>query len=73
MALLNLTRLKSEPSLYLAPFSDELLATHEEIECMLETILLDLNNLESQLSSMQVQIESAEDLISLRLGMPVYF
>lgn len=49
LALMNLTRLKEKPSLYNIPLDPALLASHEEIEILLESYLTDYNSLETKL------------------------
>ena len=56
MALMNLTLLQSRPELYLSSNAAELLPSHEAIECLLESCLLDFNHLESQLNSILTQV-----------------
>ena len=46
---MNLTRLKERPSLYNIPLDPLLLASHEEIEILLESYLTDYNSLETKL------------------------
>lgn len=46
MALMNLTRLNDNPLLYRYPLSSEILGTHEEIEEMLESYLMDYTSLQ---------------------------
>lgn len=67
LALMNLTRLKEKPSLYNIPLDPNLLATHEEIEILLESYLTDYNSLETKLVYLKTQMQNAEELASLRL------
>jgi Mg2+ and Co2+ transporter CorA len=50
-----------------SPLVPEILVCHEDIEELLETFLMDYNSLESKLEHLRVQIQSAEELVSLRL------
>jgi Mg2+ and Co2+ transporter CorA len=67
MALMNLTLLKDKPKLYKYPLSPNILGTHEEIEELLENYLNDYNSIESKLLYLKQQMQSAEELVSLRL------
>eukprot|EP01035_Chromulina_nebulosa_P021342 gene21342-27651_t len=49
------------------PLVNEFLNSHEDIEALLESYLMDYNSLESKIESLIVQIQSAEELILLRL------
>eukprot|EP01035_Chromulina_nebulosa_P022382 gene22382-28978_t len=49
------------------PLANEFLNSHEDIEELLESYLMDYNLLESKIESLIVQIQSAEELIMLRL------
>lgn len=67
MALMNLTLLKSKPRLYQYPLSSEILGLHEEIEELLENYLNDYNGIESKLFYQKQQMQSAEELLRIRL------
>jgi Mg2+ and Co2+ transporter CorA len=67
MALMNLTLLKQKPRLYKYPLTSSILGTHEEIEELLESYLNDYNSIESKLVYLKQQMQSAEELVSLRL------
>jgi magnesium transporter len=67
MALMNLSILKSKPSLYKLPLSPEILATHDRSEELLETHLIDLNALCSQIGIIRSHMQNAEDSVLLRL------
>jgi len=67
MALMNLTILQIKPSLYKLPLSPEILATHDLSEELLETHLIDLNALCSQIGIMKSHMQNAEDSVMLRL------
>jgi hypothetical protein len=45
MALMNLSKLNANPDLYNSPLCKELLSSHEEIEELLESHLMDCNSL----------------------------
>ena len=45
----------------------EILATHDEMEELLESYLIDCNSLEAKITYLRSQIQSAEELVSLRL------
>ena len=67
MALMNLTKLGEDPSLYRLPLKPELMAAHEEIEELLEAYLVDCNNQEASLSNLLMRMQNAEQLMSLKL------
>eukprot|EP01034_Spumella_vulgaris_P025879 gene25879-32385_t len=67
MALMNLTYLKHKPLLYTYPLAGEILSKHDEIEELLESYLLDFNALAANIEYARSQIQSAEELVSLRL------
>ena len=49
------------------PLSNEILSSHEEMELLLESYLMDYNYLESKLEYLKNQIVSSEALVLLRL------
>mmetsp|Transcript_20599 Transcript_20599/g.29552 ORF Transcript_20599/g.29552 Transcript_20599/m.29552 type:complete len:560 (-) Transcript_20599:55-1734(-) len=67
MALMNLSALKAKPQLYKSPLSPEILETHEEVEALLDSYLMDYNALLSRLKLSRSKLESSEDMVSLRL------
>lgn len=67
MALMNLSVLKSNPSLYRLPLAPEILATHDRTEELLETHLIDINAVCSKISLLKTNIHNAEEMVSLRL------
>eukprot|EP00600_Ochromonadales_sp_CCMP1393_P000073 CAMPEP_0174982286 /NCGR_PEP_ID=MMETSP0004_2-20121128/16409_1 /TAXON_ID=420556 /ORGANISM="Ochromonas sp., Strain CCMP1393" /LENGTH=824 /DNA_ID=CAMNT_0016234221 /DNA_START=61 /DNA_END=2535 /DNA_ORIENTATION=+ len=67
MALMNLSVLKYKPKLYHYPLVPEILTKHDEMEELLESYLIDLGALESKIDFTRSQIQSAEELVSLRL------
>jgi len=67
MALMNLSLLRNKPIMYKYPLSKDLLGTHEEIEELLENYLNDYKSVEAKLEYLKAQMQSAEELVSLRL------
>lgn len=67
MALMNLSLLRDKPNLYHPPLSAEILGTHEDIEVMLDSLLMDYNAILSRLNLSRSKLESSEDMVSLRL------
>eukprot|EP01035_Chromulina_nebulosa_P018929 gene18929-24736_t len=67
LALLNLTKLKNKSTLYNLPLSNEILSSHEEMEVLLESYLMDYNSIESKVTFLQSQILNAEESVLLRL------
>eukprot|EP00605_Chrysophyceae_sp_TOSAG23-4_P000341 GSChrysophyteH1.ASY1.ANO1.388.1 assembled CDS len=67
MALMNLSLLRMKPKLYEFPLTKEILGTHEEIEELLEAYLNDYNSTDAKLQYLKSQMQSAEELVSLRL------
>jgi len=67
MALMNLSLLRNKPTMYKYPLTKELLGTHEEIEELLENYLNDYKSVEAKLEYLKAQMQSAEELVSLRL------
>lgn len=67
LALMNLKLLRNQPVLYCLPLVDEILNSHEQIEVLLESYLIDYNTLESKLKFLQAQLHSAEESVLLRL------
>lgn len=49
------------------PLVSEIVSKHDEIEELLESYLLDFNALSSKIDNARSQIQSAEELVSLRL------
>ena len=69
MALMNLTKLGEDPSLYRLPLKPKLMAAHEEIEELLEAYLFDCNNQMTSIGNLLVKITNAEQLMALKLDM----
>ena len=69
MALMNLTKLGEDPSLYRLPLHPKLMAAHEEIEELLEAYLFDCNNQMTSIGNLLVKIRNAEQLMALKLDM----
>ena len=67
MALMNLSILKDNPFLYTYPLSEDIIRMHELTETLLETYLRDLISVEMKLNTLKLQIQAAEELVSLRL------
>mmetsp|Transcript_6675 Transcript_6675/g.6980 ORF Transcript_6675/g.6980 Transcript_6675/m.6980 type:complete len:480 (+) Transcript_6675:46-1485(+) len=67
MALMNLSLLNQKPNLYHPPLSPEILGTHEDIEVMLDSLIMDYNAILSRLNLSRSKLESSEDMVSLRL------
>jgi magnesium transporter len=67
LALLNLSALKPKPALYNLPLSQEILSYHEEMEIIMESYIMDYNSLQSKLDYLKSQMQSAEELVMLRL------
>jgi len=67
MALMNLTQLARDPSLYRTPLCPEILASHEDVEELLQTYVMDYDSLSTKLKCLRDKIQNAEDLVSLRL------
>ena len=67
MSLMNLSLLTLNPKQYKYPVSKQLLGTHEGIEELLENYLNEYNSIECKLIYMKAQMQSAEELVSLRL------
>lgn len=49
------------------PLSPEILATHDRVEELLETHLIDINAICSKISLLKTNIHNAEEMVSLRL------
>ena len=67
MALMNLSLLRNKPTMYKYPLVKELVGTHEEVEELLENYLNDYKSIEAKLEYLKAQMQSAEELVSLRL------
>jgi len=67
MALMNLSALKLNPSLYCTPLGEEIMSMHEEVEELLQSYNMQYTALASKLHVLQAEITNAEDLVSLRL------
>lgn len=67
LSLMALSLLKTKPHLYNMPLENEILATREEAESMLESYLMDYNSIQSKLTLLRSQLQGAEALVSLRL------
>jgi len=67
MALMNLSQLAKNPSLYRIPLCPKILSAHEEIEDLLQTYAMDFDSLSTKLKFLRDRIQNAEDLASLRL------
>ena len=67
LALLNLSVLKPKPHLYDLPLSQEIICYHEEMEIIFESYIMDYNSLQSKLEYLKSQMQSAEELVMLRL------
>jgi hypothetical protein len=63
LALMNLSILRTRPSYYAYPLVSEILATHEEVEELLESHCLDFNSLQSKIELLRNQVQSAEELV----------
>jgi len=66
-ALMNLTYLLKDPSLYMYPIPDEILIHHEEVEQSLEGYLTDLVSIESNLEVVASQLVGFEFQAAVRL------
>jgi hypothetical protein len=66
-ALMNLTFLLKDPSLYTYPIPDEILIRHEEVEQALEGYLTDLTSIESNLEVVASQLVGFELQAAVRL------
>jgi magnesium transporter len=67
MALMNLSKLRDQPELYMSPLSEEILRTHEEMEELLESHLIDCNSLSQKLLYLLNTLQNAEDSMKLKL------
>jgi len=67
MALMNLSKLSRKPYLYQLPLSPEIMRLQDEVEELVEVYLMDFNNIENKLVTLRSQVQSAEELIFLRL------
>ena len=67
LALLNLSVLKPKPHLYDLPLSQEIICYHEKMEIIFESYIMDYNSLHSKLEYLKSQMQSAEELVMLRL------
>jgi hypothetical protein len=63
MALMNLTSLRTRPTLYQLPLSSEIMRKHEAVENLVEMYLLDFSGLETRVKQFQDQILSSETLV----------
>lgn len=68
LAMMDLGKLKQMPKLYESPLKPAILASHEDMEAMLESYLVDFNTLQTKLEYIRSQIQSAEELVNLRLN-----
>ena len=59
MCLMQLTLLKLSPRLYVYPLHSDILNTHDEIEELLESYLIDFSALEMKMLYMKSQIQSS--------------
>eukprot|EP00602_Paraphysomonas_sp_CaronLab_P002902 CAMPEP_0185029866 /NCGR_PEP_ID=MMETSP1103-20130426/16469_1 /TAXON_ID=36769 /ORGANISM="Paraphysomonas bandaiensis, Strain Caron Lab Isolate" /LENGTH=334 /DNA_ID=CAMNT_0027564779 /DNA_START=17 /DNA_END=1018 /DNA_ORIENTATION=- len=66
MALMNLSVLKSEPDLYRSPLSPKMMETHEEIEALLDSYLMDYNALITQQNILLSRLGDAVNMMNLR-------
>lgn len=66
-ALMNLTHLMKDPSLYTYPIPDEILMHHEEVEQSLECYLTDFASIESNLEVVATQLVGFEQRAATRL------
>lgn len=64
MALMSLTKLKSDPCLYRYPLVPEILCQHEEIEETLEGGLHMFSELEAEFMDLRTQLQSTEEHVS---------
>ena len=67
MALLNLSLLSDDPSLYDLPLRPEILDAHAEVELIVESYLNNLNEIITSLEVLAFEIASTQSLLSLRL------
>lgn len=67
MALMNLSKLYSKPSLYQLPLPLEAMKLKDEVEIVIAMKVIEFKSIERRLRKMQSLLESAEQLITLRL------
>jgi magnesium transporter len=67
LALMNLTKLGEQPSLYKAPLRAEILVLHEENEEMVEAYMAEVNGLRTKLGYLLEAMQNAEDSMMLKL------
>eukprot|EP01041_Mallomonas_annulata_P009201 gene9201-19079_t len=68
MALMSLSVLRSDPSLYSYPLHQDILCTHEEMEELLEFYLHEYGSLTSSLLQLRSQLQSAEQMVTMKLN-----
>jgi predicted DNA-binding protein len=56
LALMNLSLLRDAPHLYTLPLSEEILRTHDYMEIILESYLVDFTSLEAKLEDLSNQL-----------------
>eukprot|EP01041_Mallomonas_annulata_P005105 gene5105-10218_t len=67
MALMLLTKLRENPSLYTTFLPLDFIQSHEDIELIIEMYLSDFHTLDSQMDVLRADIENTDDSISLSL------
>jgi predicted DNA binding CopG/RHH family protein len=67
LALMNLSVLKEDQTLYSKPLAPEILNCKDDVADLLESYLLDYNTLGTKLEFLRAQIQNTDELVSFRL------
>lgn len=67
MAVMNLTKLKQNPSWYQMPLGLEIMSYHEDIEVLLDSNFIDTTSVETEIELLKNEIRGAEESVLLRL------
>ena len=68
LALMNLSRLRHNPSLYNIPLDPSISKYHEDAEALFDSYQIEFSSLETKFQLLRDEFHNAEDLASLRLA-----
>eukprot|EP00968_Pinguiococcus_pyrenoidosus_P027330 scaffold7367_cov270-Pinguiococcus_pyrenoidosus.AAC.3 len=69
MAMMQLSKIRNQPSLYTIPISQEVIEDHDNVEILLEAYLQSFSTLQTKLQVLDQQIDNTEESVILKLDL----